>query len=200
MGNTGTGPSGGADHAETGVARGPAATVVVDLEGTNGTQLQGSQLVVKGKLEEVRVKESELWGRGDLEVKFKNLDLGKFSFAHDNVSMKPCNMSRWRDGLDMGFEVIKPGGEVVRDSLVIKSMEVGGGSGMSARLVVFPQKVGSAALYLDIAPMKLKDIREVCKIKDVALADPNIHTFCGYIGMDRKERKRAQGREIHWLA
>ena len=86
------------------------------------------------------VKESELWGKGDLEVVFKNMDLGNFSFAHDNVYMKPQNMSRWRDGLDMGFEVIKPCGEVVRDSLVIKSMEVREGTGMSARLVVFPQK------------------------------------------------------------
>ena len=91
------------------------------------------------------VKESELLGKGDLEP-LKNLDLGKFSFAHDNVSMTLHNMFRWRDGLDMGFEV-------VRDSLVNKSMEVGGGSGMSARLVVFPQKVGSAALYLDTAAM-----------------------------------------------
>ena len=82
------------------------------------------------------MKESELWVKGDLEVVFKNLDLGKFSFAHDNVSMKPNNMSRWGDGLDMGFEVIKPSGEVERDSLVIKSMEVVGGTGMSARWVV----------------------------------------------------------------
>ena len=44
------------------------------------------------------------------------------------------------------FEVIKPGGEVERDSLVIKSMEVVGRTGMSARLVVIPHKVGSAAL------------------------------------------------------
>ena len=44
--------------------------------------------------------------------------------------------------------------------------------------------------------MKLEDLREVCKTKNVALADPNIPTFCGYIGMDRKGRKRAQGREI----
>ena len=77
------------------LARGPAATVVVDLEGTNGTQIQGSRWVVKGKLEEVRMKESELWGKGDLEVVFKNLDFGKFSFAQDNVSMTPRNMSRW---------------------------------------------------------------------------------------------------------
>ena len=96
------------------LARGPAATVVVDLEGTNGTQIQGSRWVVKGKLEEVRMKESELWGKGDLEVVFKNLDLGKFSFTHGNTSMTPHNMSRWRDGLDMGFEVMKPGGEMVR--------------------------------------------------------------------------------------
>ena len=41
------------------LARGPAATVVVDLEGTNGTKIQGSQWVVKGRLDEVRVKESE---------------------------------------------------------------------------------------------------------------------------------------------
>ena len=34
----------------------------------NGTQIQGSQWVVKEKLEEVRVKESELWGKGDLEL------------------------------------------------------------------------------------------------------------------------------------
>ena len=67
---------------------------------------------------------------------------------------------------------------------------------MSARLVVCPQKVGSAALYMDIAPMKLEDLRDVCKTKNVALADPNIPTFCGYIGMDRKGRKRAQGKEI----
>ena len=51
----------------------------------------------------------------------------------------------------------------MNDSLVIKNMEVVGGTGMSARLVVIPQRVGSAALYLDIAPMKLRDIREVCK-------------------------------------
>ena len=46
------------------LARGPAATVVVDLEGPNGTQIQGSRWVVKGKLEEVRMKESKLWGKG----------------------------------------------------------------------------------------------------------------------------------------
>ena len=55
-------------------------------------------------------------------------------------------------------------GEVVKDSLVIKNNERVGWIGMSARLV------GSAALYLDIAPMKLKDLREVCKTKNVALA------------------------------
>ena len=55
------------------LARGPAATVVVGLEWPNGTQLQGSRWVVKGKLEEVRVKELELWGKGDLEEVFKNL-------------------------------------------------------------------------------------------------------------------------------
>ena len=45
------------------------------------------------------------------------------------------------DGLDMGMEVIKQGGEVVKDSLVIKDMEVVGGTGMSARLVVIPQRL-----------------------------------------------------------
>ena len=48
--------------------QGPAATVVVTLEGTDRTKIQGSRWVVKGKLEEVRVKESELWGKGELEV------------------------------------------------------------------------------------------------------------------------------------
>ena len=44
--------------------------------------------------------------------------------------------------------------------------------------------------------MMLEDLREVCKTKDVALADPNIPTFFGYIQIDRKRRKRAQGRKI----
>ena len=105
-------------------------------------------------------------------------------------------MSRWHDGLDMGFEVMKPGGEMVRDSLLIKNMEVGGGARMSDRLVVLPQKVGSAALYMDIAPMMLEDLKDVCKTKEVALANPYIPTFCGYIGIDKKGKKRAQGREI----
>ena len=65
------------------LARRPAATVVVDREWPNGTQIQRSRWVVKGKLEEVRVK---VWGKGDLEVVFKNLDLGRFSFAHCDTS------------------------------------------------------------------------------------------------------------------
>ena len=43
-------------------AQRPAATVVVTLEGTDGTKIQGSRWVVKGKLEEVRLKGTELWG------------------------------------------------------------------------------------------------------------------------------------------
>ena len=64
----------------------------------------------------------------------------------------------------MGFEVMKPSGEVVRDSLVIKTMEVGGGAGMSARLVVLQQKVGSAALCMEIAPIMLEDLRKSSKL------------------------------------
>ena len=45
-------------------AQGPAAAVVVTLEGTDGTTIQGSRWVVKGKLEEVRVRGAELWGEG----------------------------------------------------------------------------------------------------------------------------------------
>ena len=60
----------------------------------------------------------------------------------------------------MGMEVIKQGGEVVKDTLVIRDMVMGGGTGMTARLVVIPQRIGSAALYLDIAPMKLRDLQE----------------------------------------
>ena len=63
-------------------------------------------------------------------------------------------------------------------------------------MVVLPQKVRSVALYMDIAPMMLGDLRDVCKTKEVALADPYIPTFCGYIGMEKKGKKRAQGREI----
>ena len=37
-------------------SQGPAATVVVTLEGTDGTKIQGSRWVVKGKVEEVRGK------------------------------------------------------------------------------------------------------------------------------------------------
>ena len=40
----------------------------------------------------------------------------------------------------MGFEVMKPDGEMARDSLVIKTMEVEEGAGMSARLVVCPPR------------------------------------------------------------
>ena len=180
------------------LAQGPAATELVYLEGTNGTQIQGSRWVVKGKLEEVRVKESELWGKGDLEVVFKNLDLGRFSFTHSNTSMTPRNMSRCRDGLDIRFEVMKPGGEMVTDSLVISTMEVGGGAGMSTRYVVCPQKVRSTALYMDIAQMMLEDLRDICKNKEVTLADPYILTFGGDIGMDRKGKPR--GERYSWLA
>ena len=67
---------------------------------------------------------------------------------------------------------------------------------MSAILVVIPQMVGRVALYLDIAPMKLEDFREVCKTKKVALADLNIPTFCGYKGLDKKGRKKTQEKEI----
>ena len=83
---------------------------------------------------------------------------------------------------------------MVRDSLLIKNMEVGGGAGMNARLVALPQKVGSAALYMNI--IMLEDLRDVCKTMEVALANPYIPTFCGYIGIDKKGKKRAQGREI----
>ena len=51
-------------------------------------------------------------------------------------------------------------------------------------------------LYLDIASMKLKDLREVCRVKTIALANPNIPTCCGYIGWDKKGRKKTQGKEI----
>ena len=63
---------------------------------------------------------------------FKDLDLTQFSFAHEPASMKLHNMSRWVDGLDMGMEVIKQGGEVVKDSLVFRDMMMVGGTGMSA--------------------------------------------------------------------
>ena len=49
---------------------------------------------------------------------------------------------------------------------------------------------------MDIAPMKLEDLREVCKTKNVALADPNIPTCCGYIGWDKKGMKKTQGKKI----
>ena len=41
-------------------AQGTAVVVFVTLEGTDGTKIKGSRWVVKGKLEEVRVKETEL--------------------------------------------------------------------------------------------------------------------------------------------
>ena len=80
---------------------------------------------------------------------FENLDLSKFSFAHEHASMKLCNMSRWMDCLNLGMEVMRPGEEVVRDPLEIKNMEVVGMSGMSVKLLVIPLLVGRAALYLD---------------------------------------------------
>ena len=40
-------------------AQGPAAAVVVTLEGTDGTKIKGSLWVVKGNLEEVRLKGAE---------------------------------------------------------------------------------------------------------------------------------------------
>ena len=55
----------------------------------------------------------------------------------------------------------KTWGEVEKDSLVIKNMEVVGGTGISARLVVISQRVGCSALYMDIAPMKLEELRDV---------------------------------------
>ena len=75
-------------------------------------------------------------------------------------------------------------------------MEVVGGIGMNARLVVIPLMVVRAALYLDIAQKKLEDLREVCKTKKVALANLNIPTFYGYIGLDKKGKKKTQGKEI----
>ena len=96
----------------------------------------------------------------------------------------------------MGMDVMKHVGEVVKESLVIKNMEVVGGNGMSARFVVIPQRVRSVTLYLDIDPMKLKDLREVCKTKNVAFADPNIPTCCGYIGLEKKGRRKTQEKEI----
>ena len=110
--------------------------------------------------------------------------MSQFSFAHKHASMKPYNMSRWVDGLDMGLEVIKQGGEVVKDPLVIRDMMMVGG------------RVGSAALYLDIAPMKLRDLREICKNMNVALADPNIPTCCGYIGWDKKGGGKHRGKRF----
>ena len=47
-----------------------------------------------------------------------------------------------------------------------------------------------------MAPMKLEDLNEVCKTKKVALADPNIPAFCSYIGLDKKGKKKTQGKEI----
>ena len=125
---------------------------------------------------------------------FKKLELRKFSFAHEQASMKPRNIFRWWDSLDIRIEVITSGGEVLKDSLVIKKMEVVGETGMSARMVVITQRVGSAGLYLDIAQMNLEDLRDVCKTKNVALSDPNIPTFCGYIG------RKPRGKRSRWLA
>ena len=76
-------------------AQGPAASVVVTLEGTDGTKIKGSPWVVKGNLEEVRLKGAELWGKEEFEVVFKDLDLSQYSFAHEHASMKTHNMSRW---------------------------------------------------------------------------------------------------------
>ena len=45
-------------------AQGPAAAVVVTLEGTDGTKVQMSRWVVKGKLEEVRLRGAEVGERG----------------------------------------------------------------------------------------------------------------------------------------
>ena len=130
-------------------SQGPAATVVVTLEGTDGTKIQMGGEGETGVGDRV----TELWGKVDFEVVFKNLDLIKFSFAHEHASMKPCNMSRWMDGLNLGMEVMRPGEEVVRDPLEIKNMEVVGVTGMSARLVVIPLLVGRAALFLYMAPI-----------------------------------------------
>ena len=63
-------------------------------------------------MEEVKVRGAELWGNVEFDVVLKNLDLSQFSFAYEHASMKPRNMSRLLDGLDMGMEVIKQGGEV----------------------------------------------------------------------------------------
>ena len=63
-------------------------------------------------------------------------------------------------------------------------------------MVVCPQKVGSASLYMEIAPNVAGRPQGSLKDQKGALAYPNIPTFCGYIGMDRKGKKRAQGREI----
>ena len=56
--------------------------------------------------------------------------------------------------------------------------------------------VGSTSLYLDIALMKLRYLREVNKTNNVALADPNIPTCCGNLGWDKKGRRKTQGKEI----
>ena len=57
------------------------------------------------------------------------------------------------------------------------------------------QKSGAVFGY-GMAPMKLEDLNEVCKTKKVALADPNIPAFCSYIGLDKKGKKKTQGKEI----
>ena len=79
--------------------------------------------------------------------------------------------------------MIKPGWEVVKDSLVIKDMEV-------VRRDWHECQIG------DTAQMKLRDLREVCRTQNVALADPNIPTCCRYIGWDKKGGSKTQGKEI----
>jgi hypothetical protein len=113
-------------------------------------------------------------------------DLSVFNFDHKEAGTEACNMSRWMDRKDLvkecGMSVKKDGEDESKDELVMSTMEGLGTKGMCARLVVMPKSVGTAILYLDIAPVNLEELVQMCTKKKVSLKNPFIPTFSGMIG------------------
>ena len=172
-------------------ALGPGATLMVTV-GKEG-EMEGSKWTVRGNLNEVvKFRGSSLWGEDSMnyDVMIEVRDLSVFSFDHKNAGTEPCNMSRWLDRKELAkvceMSIKKDGEDESKEELIMAALEGLGTQGMCARLVVMPKSVGTATLYLDIVPVKLEDLMEMCTKKKISLKNPFIPTFGGMIGRQNK--------------
>ena len=96
----------------------------------------------------------------------------------------------------MGMVVIKPGGDVLKDSLVIKNMEIVGGMSMSARLVMIPQRVGRSRHSPNEAEISQRGLQD----QECGLGGPE-HPHLLWLhraGQEGEEENPGEGDSVSW--